>query len=259
MADIIVQYDSIDPSTIPSDAVAVAGYVGGAWPDFSRLVQLFPNARHKSIAVNAGEDADILDIERGDAVPSQAPDWFRRQKARGLELPGLYSSASDMPAVIAAMTAAGIPETEYVRWMAWLGSTEIPEGMHARQYTFQALGRNLDASVCLPSFWGAKSPPVVNGPRYDWFPNASWKLFGKVLSERATVQEYDKLRATQTRKLHPNRPRLAVLRLRLRWLAGRVYRVAHDQPSGGKPSWGVDHRGWRWQQLHHRAQGQRFV
>lgn len=253
-SEIITQYDSVTPSTIPSNAVAVAGYVGGSFPDFSELVALFPHARHKSVAVNASEDADILDIENGDAVPGQAPSWFSRQKARGLELPGVYADASTMPSVVAAMTAAGIAESEYVRWVAWLGSTEIPAGMNARQYTFTAFGRNLDASVCFPSFWGTTpSPPVKNTVRYDWFPTGPFVVNRLKLDERSVVERYDKLR--QDAKKH--RVQLAILRLHLKWLADRVYAVAHKRP--GKPTWGLFHRGWRYQQLIHRSQGQRFV
>ena len=261
MSEIIVQYDSIEVDTIPADAVAVAGYVGGSWPDFSQLVARFPNARHKSITPTAAEDADILDIESGDAIPSQYPDWHRRQKARGLALPGPYADASTMPAVQAACEAAGIDfATECAVWGAWLGSTELPGLWRARQYTFTALGRNLDASVCLPDFWGdAPSPPVKNAPHYDWFPDGHVLLFGDRLSERATVEAYDEIRKLQAPDHHPERAQLALLRERLHHLAGRVFRNAHRPLVNGKPTWGVDRRGWRYQQLVHRAQGQRFV
>ncbi|MBV9805231.1 MAG: hypothetical protein JO130_18680 [Solirubrobacterales bacterium] len=256
----ITQYDSIEPDTIPADAEAVAGYVGGFWPDYSELCALFPNARHKSVCVNAFEDGDILDIENGDAVPVEYPGWHRRQKARGLALPGAYADESEMPSVIAAASDAGIAESEYVRWVAWLGIAVIPEGMHARQYTFSALGRNLDASVCEEGFWApSPSPPARNAVHYSWFATGPFKIGKYKFDERAVVKMYDKYRAMQTSRLHPYRALLAVLRRRLGKLAGRVYAVAHEQPVKGRPSWGVDRRGWRYQQLIHRSQGQRFA
>jgi hypothetical protein len=262
MTQVIIQYDSIEPSTIPSDAVAVAGYVGGSWPDYSQLVAEFPNARHKSIAVNASEDADILDIEAGDAVPSDAPGWFRRQKARGLVLPGFYSDASGMPSVIAELHAAGIFDG-FVLWVAHLGPQPTPpfeQGAKAIQFTFNALGRNLDASACTEDFWSIlPPPPVVNPQHYDWFENAEWELHGEKVNERQTVEAYDKLRAHVKTLTHAEAVELALLRVRLLWLAERVWYVSHNPLKNGKATFGLYHRGWRWQQLIHRAHGMRFV
>jgi hypothetical protein len=167
-----------------------------------------------------------------------------------------------MPSVIAAMTAAKIPRSAYRVWTAhFTGVEHIEPGSDATQWTDHALARNLDQSLCVSDFFtDPPAKPAVNPPHYDWFPNGFWLLNKLRVSERQTVMLYDRLRAKQTPKLHPNRAELATCRLHLSWLAGRVYRVAHDQPrDDGRPSWNVDHRGWRYQQLTHRAQGQRFV
>jgi hypothetical protein len=257
---LITQYDTITPDAIPSDAKAVAGYVGGSWPDYSIIVQRFPNALHKSVCINAGEDGDILDIENGDATAADGPGWYHRQKARGLDKPGLYTFESNMQNVINVMNAAGIPETDYVRWMAWLGAPTMVPGMHARQYTFNALGRNLDASICDPSFWGGASPPVKNNLHYERFPNRNFLVNGLKLDPESVVKRYDKNRARQTKKFHPARAVLAIDRKHLQWLAGREYTIAYKQPRpDGHPSWGVGFRGWLFQHYVHRAQGQRFV
>lgn len=267
---VITMYDSITPSeirAITGSPEAIAGYVGGWWPDYSPLVAMFPRAKHKSVAVNALEDADILDIENGDAVPADAPAWFRRQKARGLELPGFYASASAMPEVIAVLTAAGIQRHEYVLWVAHYTYVQptppFEEGADAVQFTDKAAGRNVDQSVTTPAFWGndPKPKPVKNPPHYDWFDNAPRWVFLKHRTERAQVELYDKLRAQQTRTKHPHRIQLWFVRKVLKWFANRVATVAiKDNPlSNGKPSWGIDHRGWRYQQLAHRAQGARLV
>ena len=73
-----------------------------------------------------------------------------------------------------------------------------------------------------------------------------------VLNERATVREYDRLSHDANHdavSLHKHRLWLAVLRKRL-------WHVAHN-PLGptGKPTWGVAHRGGRWQGLARRTGG----
>lgn len=258
MTEIIVQYDSIEPDTIPADAPAVAGYVGGRWPDYSQLVAQFPQARHKSVAVSATEDADILDVESGDASAPEAPGWFARQKARGLALPGFYADASTMPELTAALEGAAIQRSGYVLWIAWYnGSDAIVPGYEAHQWTDTALGRNLDQSSCLPSFWAAApSPTVLNKIDYSWFATGPFSSKWGDLDERAVVQAYDAARTSP--RLHWLR--LRRLRAQLTFLADRVRTVAERQPlPNGRPSWSRYHRGWRFQQLVHRAQNQRFV
>lgn len=268
----ILQYDSVTIDQIPADAEAVAGYVGGIFPTFSPLVARFPNARHKSIAVSADEDADILDVESGDAVNSQAPAWFRRQKARGLALPGFYTSASNVPALLATLEAAGIKRDEYVLWVAHYTFVQpqapLEQGGDAVQYTDRALGRNLDASICEPSFWHPTPSPVAkNLPTYGKFYEGPFESHWGALNERHVVEQYDKLRE----HAHLHEVALHTLRAQLRFLAERVAHEAIEhateyRPEGGppaepvrRPNWREFHRGWRFQQLIHRAEGHRFV
>jgi hypothetical protein len=163
----IRMYDTIVPGTAKGAAStsgdAVAGYVGGSWPDYNQMVALFPHDYHLSIAINASEDADCLDIERGDAVPDQAPAWVRRQHARGIRRPALYTSMSVMPVVEGALGGAGIPRTAYRLWVAdWTGVAHIPSGFDACQWTDHYAGRNLDASLCLDDFFDGypQEPPA---------------------------------------------------------------------------------------------------
>ena len=150
----ITMYDSVDIGTVPGFAQAVAGYVGGNWPTYDGLVKRFPKAHHLSIAVNAGEDAECLDIETGDATPADAPNWVRRQHARGIKRPVVYANASTMPSVLNALSAARIGRNEYRVWTAhYTYRAHIEPGSDATQYTDKALGRNLDASLCSPTFF----------------------------------------------------------------------------------------------------------
>jgi hypothetical protein len=141
-------YDTIEPSLIPPNPEAVAGYVGGNWPTFNELVTKFPKAKHLSIAVNSAEDAECLDVEAGDASPADVPAWVHRQEARDQRYPVIYASLSTWPQIEAV-----VGRLQIRRWVAdYDGIAEVPAGYNAKQYTDHALGRNLGASICDPHF-----------------------------------------------------------------------------------------------------------
>jgi hypothetical protein len=65
----LTMFDSTTVADIPSTGMdAVAGYVGGNWPTLPALVKRFPHLPALSIAVNASQDAQCLDVEKGDAT-----------------------------------------------------------------------------------------------------------------------------------------------------------------------------------------------
>jgi hypothetical protein len=166
----IAMYDTIEPGLIPKTAKAVAGYVGGSWPTYHLLAGMFPAAHHLSIAVQADEDAEALDIERLDATPAEVPGWARRQHARGIKRPVLYASASLMPTVIAACRAARITRGSVRLWSAHYTKQahicgpaacaypDVP-ACDGTQFTDTALGRNLDESLLRGDFFGHAAPP----------------------------------------------------------------------------------------------------
>ncbi len=91
-------FDAVTIENIPSDASIVAGYVNGRWPTYNEIVARFPMAHHVSIAVNASEAADVLDVERGDAPPADAPNWVR--ELRNLKRkPIVYASRDLIPTI----------------------------------------------------------------------------------------------------------------------------------------------------------------
>lgn len=266
----LTMYDSVDVSTIPPNPEAVAGYVGGSWPNYNELVAKFPHAHHLSIAVEANEHARCLDVEPLDATNAQAPGWFKSSladKSQGKAV--LYTSASNVQALMDAMSAAGIARSEYYIWSAHYSNEHIcgpnvcgyPQA-DATQWTDHSQGRNLDQSLVHDYFFGVKPAPTPSprvDPHYDWFDDKPRRILLKKRTERGQVELYDKLRAEQTDKKHPHRIQLAFVRQVLKSFAGRVNTVAHKELVNGKPSWDVDHRGWRYQELIHRAQGQRVV
>jgi hypothetical protein len=160
-----VMFDAVEPSQIPVDAPCVAGYTGGAWPTYHELDDLFPHAHHVSIAISASEDADILDVEPGDASPDQAPGWAARQIVRrkkdphfyNLSKPVVYGSVSSVAEIRHYLHGAGlldevnimsahIGEGEHICGPDSCGYPGIDEPVAATQHTWTALGRNLDES-----------------------------------------------------------------------------------------------------------------
>lgn len=125
-------YDSVDATAMPVGAPLYAGYVDGRYANLPQVRGLFPSARIVSIAVSADTNAQVLDVENGNATPDQAPGWAVRQRARGVE-PTVYMNADTWPAVRAAFDAAGVAEPN---WFVadYDGVATIPAGAVAKQY-----------------------------------------------------------------------------------------------------------------------------
>jgi hypothetical protein len=267
-------FDSTTIEAIPLDARAVAGYIGGWYLTYWNLVARCPRALHLSIAINAEEDAECLDVEAGDATPAEVPDWVRRQLARGVDRPVIYSSVSTMPAILSLLEEVSIPASSIRVWTAHY--TQVPHlcgpgncgyGMRvsadATQWTSRALDSNLDESLCTDNFFGPPPPPP-DPNHYAWYPVGPFRFRdadGETLEvdERAVVEEYDHLRI----HAHLNRERLNELRVLITFLRKRVWYVSHYDPSTGRKrptvDWDAYYRGWRWQTLLARSRGERVA
>lgn len=267
-------YDSVTLGTVPDNAYALAGYTSGYWPTYEPMVQQFPKlakaGRIVSIAVNVEHDAMCLDVEPGDASPDQVVGWVERQMARGVKRPIIYTSISGMQDIVDRLAKAGIGRHEVRLWSAHyshgehlcgpqcnarinFGFTDIVD---ATQWTSNALGRNLDQSVCEDDFLSTKVPVDHH---YDWFYTVT--VGGKIYNEQATVRQYDQFRNRSRLFIFAHRSELKNLRATCKLLADRVARVALYDPKTGKKRdkalWGQDHRGWRYQQLLARSRGER--
>jgi hypothetical protein len=156
-----IMFDSVTVGNMPASAPAVAGYTSGLFPTWPHLAALFPHARRLSIAVSSAHDAECLDVEPGDATPAVAAGWVKRQQARGIKRPVIYASRDNMPAVLAALQAAGIPRSAVRLWSAHYTFHEhicspacgARFTADATQWTDKAIGRSLDQSKVDPSFW----------------------------------------------------------------------------------------------------------
>jgi hypothetical protein len=126
-------YDGITPSNLPAGAAMVAGYVDGWYANMTEMAARFPGATRVGIAVHAStDDGIVLDVETGDASPSQAPGWVVMRRSHGLD-PSVYCNTDTWPAVRAAFAAAGVPEPHY--WIAqYDNAAVIPAGAIAKQY-----------------------------------------------------------------------------------------------------------------------------
>lgn len=165
----ILMWDDVDVALLPGGYDAYAGYVDGMYANLSQIRARFPAAHILTIAVTAADIADCLDIERGDAVISDAPGWFKRALMAGVTKPALYTSVSNVNGLVQTMNGAGIPRSAYRLWTAHYGQGEHLCGpttcgqtnatADATQFTSTANGESLDESVCLADFFSLVLPP----------------------------------------------------------------------------------------------------
>jgi hypothetical protein len=168
MTDPIVMYDTCSNDQFPAGAPAYAAYVDGHvgnQPNYAYIVKAFPGAEHLSIALHPADDADAIDVENGASHPSDIPGWYAAQVARGIQRPVVYASASTMQTwVLGVLADAGISRSATRLWSAHYGAGthicgpsscgQLSLDADATQWTPNALGRDLDASLVLPGFFG---------------------------------------------------------------------------------------------------------
>lgn len=152
-----VMYDGINSDaaiiarTFPNTPY-VAGYISGRYAWSQADWDLFPKANKIRIATNASvTDGDVLDVEQGDALPSQCEAWITKRKAAGLHRPTIYCSLSAVPAVRQG-TGKWILGKDYDLWVAlYDGSLSNPvSGAVAKQY---ASGQNWDSNIVYDTNW----------------------------------------------------------------------------------------------------------
>lgn len=163
--------DSITAAHIPVPGTDLAvGYINGRWPSYYDLPARFPNIPHVSIDVVGNRpDADVLDVESGDATPQTAVSWVRSKLARN-EHPVLYVNRGNITAVFNAMHAVGFEvATHFKTWIATLDGTKAVAdmtGVVAVQYLSNA-GANYDESIVYDgSFKESPVPephPLIHG------------------------------------------------------------------------------------------------
>lgn len=148
-------------------AAKVAGYVNGRYAWSRAEWDLFPHADHVTISVTASANAgDVLDVEIGDATPSQTANWIAMRKAAGLYRPTIYCSLSVVPAVRAG-TGSYVLGRDYDLWVAhYTGQPhQAYPGCAATQYESTA---GWDASLVHDLGWPHRKPPGTPPPAPAW-------------------------------------------------------------------------------------------
>lgn len=118
-----VLWDSVTPANAMGTAL-FAGYADGPrkWPD-DDLALCFLTISINSVFL----DADVLDVETGDATPAHAVNWVKGKRARGDVFIGLYCNWSTLPDVVAAFGSAGVSLEGVMFWIArYNGDPAIP-------------------------------------------------------------------------------------------------------------------------------------
>lgn len=168
-----LMYDGVTPSRIPIEATMVAAYVDGRYANVVAMRSRFPHARLVTIAVFASTNAgNVLDVEKGDATPTQAPGWVVKRRRAGID-PTVYCSASLWPSVRQAFRSLNVPEPHY--WIAdYDGDPRIPAGAIAKQYK-NTPGYDISSVV---NYWPGVDPkPVV--ANYEPYPGGHWFTIGR--------------------------------------------------------------------------------
>ena len=144
-------YDSVTPSTLPSSSQAVAVYANGSYAAAPSQV----GKRGLVLWIDTqGTDpnANVLDVEPGDATPAQAATWVAQKlDASPNSVAIVYTMRSEWPAVQAAINALPwwMPShTQY--WIA--DPTGVPHIVPGSMATQWYWGQNYDISTALPGF-----------------------------------------------------------------------------------------------------------
>lgn len=168
MGSMTLMYDSTSPQNIPDNALAVAFYTNGLYAWSAAQLARFAKVPRKSITVftsGPGSDADILDVELGDAGATASVAWVVAQRAAGRN-PTVYCSRVGSPGYgwpdcQAAFNAAGVKQPMY--WIAdYTQSSHIVPGSVATQWEdFKDL---YDLSEATNEWLGLVPPPDPTPP-----------------------------------------------------------------------------------------------
>lgn len=167
-------FDDTTAALIPSTAKVIGVYIDGRYKNDAEIRTKFPQAALVTIAVSANDNAEVLDVEAMDATIAEVYAWLKRQLARGVYLPVIYISVSQVDRLMETMTANGFVHGKHFRiWSAHYGAGEHLCGPSTckltktacdwTQFTNRANNSSLDESdlgTVAPSFTAPKPAPV---------------------------------------------------------------------------------------------------
>ena len=165
MTNLLTGQDSVSPSGMSRGLSVYAGYGRGTYTNIDAVKARFPGARYLSISPYVTTGVDCLDIEPGDAVPSDGPAFVRGWTPVNTNKPVIYANGSSMTAIQQAMARAGIARNQYYLWLAsWDKNLAISSGYDAKQY-WSTSGYDSDSFYDYmfqppPTVWPLKSGSV---------------------------------------------------------------------------------------------------
>ena len=160
-----IMYDSTDINLIPKLPHAVAYYIDGHYGvhTHEEMRARFPHAQLLPISTGSRVATECYDVEAGDYKPSEAADLFLIARDAGVTRPCFYAQLSNMQTVKDSLRPVVKARKDVRLWVAdWDGTTVIPGDFDAKQFRDNALGRNLDESICHSDFFTPLS--VVEQP-----------------------------------------------------------------------------------------------
>lgn len=150
-------FDSTDPAAVPAGAAMIWYYVDGryAWPQSA--LDRFTGRRLVGINVTGdpSHGGTMLDVERYDATPAQAPGWYDARLATGARDLAIYCSRDALPAVRQAMggrayklAVATLDGSVVIPGYSWPRTPAAVQAIPARWLPF-----NCDASLVFDAGW----------------------------------------------------------------------------------------------------------
>lgn len=158
-----LMFDAVTATNIPRSATMVAGYVDQitSKPWSVSDWELFPYAVHVAIVKKASSVfGDVLDVETGDASPSEAPGWVSAMRTVGLD-PTVYCNFSTWNLVQSAFAATGVQPPHY--WIAKYDDVAsippswVASGCVAKQYKNTP---GYDLSI-VADYWPGVDPTTI--------------------------------------------------------------------------------------------------
>lgn len=169
MASKLLMFDDVTVSLLPAGFDAYAAYVDGRFANFAAVKARFPHVNILSVDVNGSNtDANALDIEPGDDTNAGAVPWVREKLIRRDRRIVVYTSVSNVDALVNTLAIAGIARSSYKIWSAHYAAGEHICGpgtcrltsfaCDGTQYTDRANGDSLDESLLDDGFFDDAEP-----------------------------------------------------------------------------------------------------
>lgn len=165
--------DAVTVANLPAGLDAYAAYLNGLYANYGAVAGRFPGAHLLGITINLSNLGECIDIEQGDAVPAQAPQYVSERLAAGVARPVLYGSISAMPAIVGYLNGAGFSRSQYRLWAAHYTYAHIcgpttcrySGGATPQCDATQWYSTSYDQSLLAGDFFGAAPVPPPPPPR----------------------------------------------------------------------------------------------